>query len=188
MVGTIHFFAMPFIVLMPFYVEINLSRGSEWYGFLMAGFSAGSVLGYVLAGTIYINPKRRALLMILSLSGAGLLFGFLGLVNSPLIALGVISAAGSLLGFFNINVMTIYQTTVEEKLRGRVMGLMMTITNAASPLGMLAGGLAGDLTGKNIPLIYTFCGAMILISVVVVGRQRSVLSFLSTKSPRDLRE
>ena len=41
MVGLVNFFAMPFIVLMPFYAEFCLGKGADWYGFLMASFSGG---------------------------------------------------------------------------------------------------------------------------------------------------
>jgi MFS family permease len=181
MVGVVHFFAMPFMVLMPFYVELNLGGGAEWYGFLMAGFSAGSVLGYGVAGAITITPRARSRLLVVCLSVAGVIFGMLGILSVPLMALFAIGAAGTTLGMFNVHVMTIFQTTSSSDLRGRVMGLVMTIANAASPLGMVVGGIAGDLTNKNIPLIYGVCGAAIVVSVLLLGTRRSVQDYLATK-------
>jgi hypothetical protein len=61
------------------------------------------------------------------------------------------------------------------------MGLFMTIGNAASPLGMLAGGIAGDLTDKNITLIYAVCALSIVAAVFLIGTRRPVLSFLSSE-------
>jgi len=57
----------------------------------------------------------------------------------------------------------------------------MTIANAASPLGMVAGGIAGDLTDKNIPLIYQVCGAGIVFSVILIGRGSAVREYLSSE-------
>lgn len=186
MVGVVHFFAMPYIVLMPFYVSLTLSEGPEWYGFLMAAFSAGSVVGYVFAGTIPISRPLRSRVLLLLLSASGILFGLLGQTVNPWVGLVTIFAAGALLGIFNIHVMTIYQTSTVSHIRGRVMGLVMTIANAASPLGMMAGGIAGDLTDKDIPLIYAVCGGLILLSVALIGSQHSVHEFLTSEvSHRD---
>jgi MFS family permease len=179
MVGLVHFFAMPFIVLMPFYVQLYLDKGAEWYGFLMAAFSAGSVAGYVVAGVFPLAGRMRSRLLLLLLSIASLLYGLLGLVSQPFIALLVVFLAGALLGIFNVNTMTIIQTSVSSELRGRVMGLVMTIANAASPLGMLTGGVAADLTGKNIPIIYGLCGGAIVVSVLILGSRLPVLNYLS---------
>ena len=179
MVGLVHFFAMPFIVLMPFYVELYLGEGAAWYGFLMAGFSGGSVAGYVVAGTFSLAGRTRSRLLLLLLSTASLLYGLLGFVSHPYMALLVVLLAGAMLGIFNVNVMTIIQTSVSSELRGRVMGLVMTIANAASPLGMVAGGVAADLTGKKVPLIYAFCGGAIVVSVLLLGSRRPVLEYLA---------
>ncbi|HUV14885.1 MAG TPA: MFS transporter, partial [Acidobacteriota bacterium] len=92
MVGAVHFFAMPFIVLMPFYVEINLERGADWFGFLMAGFSGGSVLGYAIAGMIPLSGVARSRFLLVLLSGTGLLFGVLGFLHQPVVALLTIGA------------------------------------------------------------------------------------------------
>lgn len=179
MVGLVNFFAMPFMVLMPFYAELNLRAGAEWYGFLMAGFSAGSVAGYVVAGLLPVQGSRRSVLIPFLLSAAGLLYGSLGFVTVRWLALLITLAAGVLLGVFNVLVMTIFQTTTPREFRGRIMGLVMTISMAASPLGTLAGGIAGDLTGKNIPVIYAVCGGLIFLSVLLIGSSRSVFRYLA---------
>jgi MFS family permease len=186
MVGLVHFFAMPFIVLMPFYVELSLGEGADWYGFLMAGFSAGSVAGYVVAGAFSLAGRMRSRLSLILLSAASLLYGLLGLVSQPYVALLVVFLSGTMLGIFNVNMMTIIQTSVTSELRGRVMGLVMTIANAASPLGMVAGGVAADLTGKNVPLIYAVCGGAIVVSVLLLGSRRPVLEYLAGAGPDEL--
>ncbi|RPI20884.1 MAG: MFS transporter, partial [Acidobacteria bacterium] len=182
LVGLVHLFVMPLVVMLPFFVEINLRRGSEWYGFLMAGFSSGSVLGYVIAGFKPFSPHRRGVALILLLLSGGLLFSFLGFVHRPLLALVLEVIMGVALGIFNINAITLFQTSTSTELRGRVMGLVMTIAMSASPLGMFLGGVAGDLTGKNLPLIYGSCGAGILASILLLGMRPSVLQFLRGKA------
>jgi len=179
MVGLINFFAMPFMVLMPFFVEIRLMEGADWYGYLMAAFSAGSIAGYAFAAAFPVKGKVRHRLLIGALAVGGLCFGGLGLLGEPLPAALILFVAGTLLGVFNINAMTIFQTTTSSEMRGRVMGVMMTIVMAASPLGMVAGGIAGDLTGKNVPLIYAVCGLAIAGVVATIGTRRSVIEYLA---------
>lgn len=183
LVSLVHFFAMPFIVLMPFFVETRLGGGSDWYGYLMAGFSGGSIIGYASAAAFTPSPRYRSLVLLGFLAAGGSLFGVLGFIEVRILALLTIILAGAFLGVFSINVMTVFQVATRGELRGRVMGLVMTLTNAASPLGMVVGGILGDLSGKNIPLIYGICSAMIVAVVFLVGFRPSVREYL-TFDPR----
>jgi MFS family permease len=133
---------------------------------------------------IPLSGASRSRVLLVLMSVTGLLFGVLGLLHQPLLAVLTIGAGGALLGMFSVHMTTILQTTSGSELRGRVMGLVMTIANAASPLGMVAGGIAGDLTDKNIPLIYQVCGAGIIASVVLIGRGRAVREYLAADGDR----
>ena len=46
------------------------------------------------------------------------------------------------------------------------MGLVMALSGAATPLGLAAGGVPGDLTGKAIPAIYVGVGAVAAATAV----------------------
>ena len=70
------------------------------------------------------------------------------------LALALMIAIGALNGFFNIILTTAFQLGCQEELRGRVMGVVTTVAMAVAPLGMAIGGVLGDLTDKNLPLIY----------------------------------
>jgi hypothetical protein len=60
------------------------------------------------------------------------------------------------------------------------MGLLVTLAAAAAPLGLGLGGVLGDLTGKNVPLLFAACGALTAIVVVGLGGRPAVLDFLGS--------
>ncbi len=164
---AINFLFMPIAVLLPFYVTDVLGKGAAWYGFLLAALSLGSIAGLLLAGTLRLTgPARaRALAAALLLTAASM--GGLGLVRSPAAALALMFAAGLLAAVLNVTVVTLLQLATPQELRGRVMGLVMSLASAATPLGMAVGGVLGDLTGKAIPGIYV--GVGVAAGAVAVG-------------------
>ena len=174
-----NFFAMPFIVLLPFYVEDVLEMLPDWYGYLLAAFSAGSLVGYLLAGAVRISPSKRSGLLILCLVWMGIGFGSLGLIRIPIVALAMVIFTGVLNGFFNIIVITILQTSTPGDLRGRIFGLMNTLSMGLTPLSMGLSGIVADLTGQNIPVIYVACGLIILLLSSTVSTSREFRRFLA---------
>jgi MFS family permease len=65
--------------------------------------------------------------------------------------------------------MTILQITTPAEMRGRVLGLMGTISASLAPVASGLAGIIADALQHNIPLIYAFCGGMMtLISIAVV--------------------
>ena len=177
--AVVNFFAMPILVLLPFLVSDNLGKGAEWYGFLLAGFGGGALLGYVAAGGVQLSPGSRATALLSALVvQSGLLAG-LGFVHRPWLALALMLGVGALNGFFNVILTTAFQIGSDESLRGRVMGVVMTVAMAIAPLGMALGGILGDLTGKNLALIFGLCGALIVAATLLLGLRRPVREFLA---------
>ena len=177
--AAVNFFAMPILVLLPFLVSDNLGQGADWYGFLLAGFGFGALVGYGVAGGVRLRPESRSWVLLASLAASATLLGGLGFVHRAWVALGLMVAIGALNGFFNILVVTAFQFGAKEELRGRVMGVVTTVAMAVAPLGMALGGLAGDLTGKNLPLLYGLCGGFVLLATAVFGLRRPVREFLA---------
>jgi MFS family permease len=177
--AVVNFLAMPIIVLLPFLVTDNLDRGAEWYGFLLAGFGGGALVGYALAGGIALAARHRAAVLLSTLIIESCLLGGLGFVRLPWLALAMMIGTGALGGFFNIILTTAFQTGADESLRGRVMGVVMTVAMGIAPLGMALGGILGDLTDKNLPLIFGLCGSLIVLATLLLGLRRPVREFLA---------
>lgn len=178
----INFMIMPIIILLPFYVEDFLKVTADWYGFLLALYGIGSILGYILAGLIKLKGKRRAWVVLLFLLIESSGFGSLGLISSPATALILAAFAGTLNGFVGVNLITVLQMTTPSVIRGRIFGFISTLSGAMTPLSMGLAGFIFDYTGKNIPLIYVSCGVLLLLMALRSLFSRDIKQFLADDS------
>jgi DHA3 family macrolide efflux protein-like MFS transporter len=172
-------FMMPIFVLLPFYVQDYLHEGPEWYGFLLASVSVGAVLGFVVTGMLHLAGRTRSWFVAVLLTLSPTPFLAISLAVSKPVVLILAAAIGATSAMVNIYALSILQATTPPELRGRVVGLLGTVTGALTPVGMLLGGVLGDLSGKNIPLVYGGCGVAALLTTSFVLRRR-VRDFLAS--------
>ena len=171
--SVINFVAMPVVVLLPIYVTDFLGATLEWYGFLLAALSAGMIAGFAVTAVTRPTGGSHARFMICMFALLAVSLGVLSQVRDPWLALVVMFVSGGATGIINNLEMTLLQRTTPVEFRGRVMGLLFTASEALAPLGMIAGGLASDLSGRNIPLIYAVCGALALTTVFGLSGRNS---------------
>jgi MFS family permease len=177
--SLVNFLGMPIMVLFPFFVELYLKKDARWYGFLLAAIGAGSVAGFVVAGARPLKGEERRRWIAMAMILAPLIFGILGFVSNAWAALGVAFLGGAALGVINVYLMSMVQMATPSEVRGRVLSVMMTLTGGLMPIGMVLGGVVGDLTGKNVPLIYAVCGGLALIVASGVFVRRDLREFLA---------
>lgn len=173
------FFTTPVIVLLPFFIEDVLKSPVDWYGFLLAAYGVGTVVGYLLAGALKLsaNLRRQVLILMIILEACG--YGALGLVTNPFVALALAILGGLTGGFFTINITTILQIRIPSEMRGRVFALLGTISAALSPLAMGLAGVLADLLAGNIPAIYVGCGVFMAVLSILVCSNQDFRRFLS---------
>jgi DHA3 family macrolide efflux protein-like MFS transporter len=159
----LNFFFTPVYVLLPFFVEDVLKLTPDWYGYLMASFCSGAILGYILVGAIHLQPKFRMWLMFFCLFGSAGALISMGFIRSIVTMMAVTAIAGILNGIFNILWLCQFQLSTPSEMRGRVFGFISTLTSAITPVSMLLAGVATDISGKNVPLIIGSCGGMALL-------------------------
>ncbi len=179
----LNFLIAPVIVLLPFFVEDFLMTTSDWYGYIMAGFGAGSIVGYLAAGAVKFSGRTRGSLTILSLILMSALVALLGSAPSRATALMITVMIGITGGFFNINVATILQLTTPSEIRGRVFAVLGTISGGLMPLAMGLTGVIADLLGQNIPLIFALGGAGCLALSIAVTMIREFREYLAFEPP-----
>lgn len=177
-VSLINFLSMPATVLFPFYVELYLHAGPSWYGFLMASLSIGAVAGFILAGTLRLSGTRRMRGVLTAMFLYPVCFSTLALVRTPWLAVAALFAGGVTVGVINVYLVTLLQAATVSELRGRVMGLLGTLVGGLIPLGMALGGVVGDLTGKNVPLIILVTSGIAFLIILFLASRRSCREFL----------
>ena len=175
----LNFFLVPIVVLLPFYIEDTLSASVDWYGFIIASLGLGALIGYVGAGTIKVTGRTRSWMMIGSLILMSLLFAALGLATTKLTALVLMFLTGILNGYININIATTMQLTTPSEIRGRVFGLLGTVSAGLTPISMGLSGVVADALDQNIPLIFMACGLITALLSIAVSFGREFRQFLT---------
>jgi MFS family permease len=106
-------------------------------------------------------------------------YGLFVLTQSPYLALVLALMIGMIGGFVTVNITTLVQLTTPGLIRGRVFGLLGTISGSIMPIAAGLSGVVADLTGRNIPLIYLTCSAGLMLLAVMVTFNREVRGFLA---------
>jgi MFS transporter, DHA3 family, macrolide efflux protein len=169
---------MPVSVLLPVYASAYLGGGAQWYGFLLAAISAGAFAGCALAGAVPAAGATRRRILVGAFATLALGLAALGAIRTPIVALVVIGATGLCAGIVNVLVMSTLQRRTPANLRGRVLGLHLTLTRALVPIATLGGGVIADLTGRNVPLVFGVCGALALASVMLLVARANTRQYL----------
>ena len=174
-----NFLSMPVLVLLPFYVTLYLQREAEWYGFLLAGVSVGTVIGFILAGTLRLSGHPRMRLVLSAMLLYPIFFGSLAFLRTPVLALVMFVLGGTTVGIINVFMITMIQRSTPENMLGRVMGVVQSLSGGLIPLGMAIGGVIGDLTGKNVPLVMIAAASLALLATLSLGTRRDCREFLA---------
>lgn len=169
-----NFFLSPFLILLPFFVTDFIKVGVEWFGFIMAGFGIGNVLGFIIPSVLGMSGKTRGSVAMISLTVFSFLSGSYGFVRNEVLALILFIIAGMIIGFFNLVFQTALQLKAPSEVRGRVFGVLGTVAGSLMPIGMGLSGIIADLVDKNIPMIFLVSGIMVfLITTAIFSKKES---------------
>lgn len=179
--ALLNFFTAPILLLLPFYVEDFLQVRVDWYGFIIAAYGVGALIGYIAAGAIRVSSTMRARLMIafILLEASG--YGLLAFVGDPYTALALSVLGGFAGGYVTVNITTLLQFTTPGPIRGRVFGLLATIAGAITPIAMGISGVVADLLNQNIPLIYLVCGVILALLTLLLSLNKRFRDYLATE-------
>jgi len=181
-VSTIaNFFAAPFVVVLPFFVEDTLGASSDWFGYLIASVGAGGLAGYTLAGTT--ARARGAPTLLACLLAMSACVAALAWITTPIWAAVFLAMAGLFGGVFNVGVVTLMQSRTPDAFRGRVFGLVQTLAMAATPAAMVAAGIITDSAGGDARVAILVCGAGLIVVTLWAATHRPLRDYLNDRAP-----
>ncbi|GCE29957.1 MFS transporter [Dictyobacter alpinus] len=170
-----------FGVLLIVFVQRVLHGDAVVYGALLSIQMVGNLLG-----TICITPLHKHASHLLLCWTSFLLFGIIDLliIDIPIVYPGlwlvfvlfVLVGIPGTIGF--VSMQTLFQTLVDDTLRGRIFGTMLSVNAMVSLVGMLIAGTLGDRLGPVILL--NFQGGTYIASGLLLF---FAFRFQSTRSP-----
>lgn len=149
LLGVVGSLGFPWGILLPVFAGKVFQVGPRGYGLLLAAAGIGAVLsGLRLASRRYSRlEQRRNLLIGLVSLGAGVVG--LALSRSFAVAVGVQALAGFGMVRYAATTNTLLQLVVEDRYRGRVMGLYTVMFLGTAPLGGLVLGALAERVGAR---------------------------------------
>ncbi|HVN52766.1 MAG TPA: MFS transporter [Anaerolineaceae bacterium] len=184
--ALINFFTVPVIMLLPFYVEDVLRVYVDWYGYLIAIYGVGALIGYVISGAGRFSARITGNLMLGFMVLESISQGALGLTNMVQWAMALVFLGGIFSGYVTVILTTVLQLRTPKEIRGRVYSLLSTIAGAITPIAMGLSGVIADLANHNIGLIYLVSGAIMTLLSCWIATDRAFREFLFSPPPADL--
>ena len=180
-----NFFFVPIILLFPFYIEDVLLLSEDWYGFILATYGAGAVVGYVAAGAIQVSPRKRSFIIISFLMIESVGYIFLGMARTSTLAMILSFMGGMVTGVVQVYIITLLQISTPGTIRGRVFGLLSTIAGSITPIAMGLTGVIADLLDQNIPMMYAACGVILFSIAFVMSLRPEFRAYLAYEVPQE---
>jgi MFS family permease len=160
-------FGISYATLLPSFVEKVLHQGAMAFGWINAATGLGAVTGAFILAHHISNGRRGKLLVITNIAFPVILiiFSFTSLYPlSLLLAYGL--GVGFMVQFTTLN--TLLQTRVEDKFRGRVMGLYTLTFFGFAPFGNLLIGYLGEKLGLGVAMVIFALLSLVLSRVVLM--------------------
>ncbi len=157
-IGCFALFGQSIIQLAEPFTRRVLHVGPGAYGFLIAGYGTGAILGSFT--TVYAHAARRSTMTMIGIAlflSAQIAFA---LSPSYAVAMATIVVLGLSQVIWQVTVQTAVQANVDETHRGRALALYVSAFWAGAPIGALIGGVVGGIVGLRA----TFLGFGLLLA------------------------
>lgn len=172
MVAAISFMVTPYQTLMPIFAAEVYGGGPDMLGFLMGAAGCGGVVGMLaLASRRDVRGLTRWVTAASLCAGLGVLVFAL----SPWLPLSLAALAVTGFGIVvnGMSVSTMIQTIVDDRMRGRIMGIFSMAFLGMYPLGSLAGGALASVIGA--PATLAIGGGICTIAALLLWRRMPAL-------------
>jgi MFS family permease len=152
-----------------FLITDDLGATAAIYGLAMAALMVGQIVGPVLAGRVSTDARRIGWTAA-GAGGIGAALVGVGLAPVVWVTLPLFVICGVCVGTLNTHIPALTVRRTPERIRGRVLALMMGGSRGFSVVAMVLGGLGGQFMGARAT--YVACGLLCLGVALVVLRSR----------------
>ncbi|MCX5793459.1 MAG: MFS transporter [Elusimicrobia bacterium] len=141
--AAFNFFVGPILILIPMIVKFTLKESVTWLAVFETFFALGSsALAVALSfKSAYGNIYRW---FFGSLLAVGASFGGLYFTQDRYVICALLFAAGAALGAGNAVVLTLFQATVPDAMKGRFFAVLTTLAYAVLPLTFMLNGMLAE--------------------------------------------
>jgi DHA3 family macrolide efflux protein-like MFS transporter len=170
------FAAMGIMLLLPLFQRTQ-HLGPGRYGVLMGAFAGGAFLGFILTSIINIKSSNRFLVFF----WCGIIFSAM-LVVIPIylyfpMMLGLSVISGITNAILNALLSSILQLTVPRDKRGKVFGLLETVSQGLVPLSFAVGGVLAEFI--PLQLLISACFVITLFGFIPMTFMPDIISFIN---------
>ncbi|MFE4856840.1 MFS transporter [Streptomyces sp. NPDC056670] len=145
--------------------------GAGSLGIVLSGFGVGSLAGSLVAG--WRPPARRGWTVVGGVAAIGVGVAGLAGVTHVVTATALVSLVGLGSAFLGVVVVATLQEMVPERLRGRVLSLVVLATVAFDPFSYV---LAGVLIPYGTTTLFLVCGGAVLACAGLVATSPAIRS------------
>ena len=146
LIAVVSVFSMPYAVLMPIFARDILKVGARGLGYLMSATGLGALTGALVISSLGDFRAKGRLLLTGNMTFCTMLILFSFSKLWPL-SLGLLVVAGWGMMTYMALTNTLIQTSVPDRLRGRVMSLYTLMFMGMAPVGSLQAGLLAHWLG-----------------------------------------
>jgi MFS family permease len=147
------------------YAKETLGASDTGYGFLLAAWGGGMVVG----GLAFIVLKRAPLIVLLLLSTLAVGIGYLGMAVAPTLATACIAAVigGGGNGIQWVTAISAVQELTEPGMQARVMAVLESIGAAMPGVGFAVGGLLAAATTPRTTFVVAGLGVLAVVFLII---------------------
>jgi MFS family permease len=161
-------------VLTVYLATTTYGAGDAGTGYLNSALGIGGLIGALVSGALVLRPRLAPVMIVGAVAAAGGLaaLGVVGSLGPAIVAL-TIASAGSLV--LEVISTTIFQRAVPDRIRGRALGSIATVSSLAFCVGSFLLPVLADAFGV-LPVLVAGgigVGAGAAVGLVLVGRATS---------------
>ncbi|HUX20165.1 MAG TPA: MFS transporter, partial [Spirochaetia bacterium] len=168
--AVINFFAsISFVLMLPLF-QRTAALGPGRYGATMAVMTFGMFAGMIVLASMKVPAAKRLPIFSVSALVMGLAWMFFPISGNFLLMLFLVFVGGVGNAVINVFIDTITQLTVPQQLRGKVYGLLNTLSMGLMPIAMGVGGVLGQFLPIRSIMVVSWIIVLLIMAPMLLSR------------------